>query len=170
MNLLHSLAKLLGGGVENTRPMNFGGGVAKPSAPVSPAQQQAANAQIEADGARMFNQAHPGQFYRANQNHEFAPGQLPSYMEGSIIGRPGPFLGSNIGPQSPKNIAFAPSQINQVAPPSQQIQQYNPYNIQNFGNTPMNIQGQNQNPGAVPYQGSKGPGRITNPQSGGYLY
>lgn len=79
MSLLNLLQQHLGLSSPQVRPLPMNGGI-KQSAPMSQPQMQQLNAKMEADGARAFNQAHPGQVYKTNQNNEFGAGQLPNYM------------------------------------------------------------------------------------------
>lgn len=134
------LQRLLGFGQPTHQvQVNFGGKVANHPA-MNPQQIQAANAQIEADGARMYNQAHPGQVYRTNQNNEFQPGQLPTHMP---FGQPN-YLGYRAPQQNPTLSMPQPRPVVGFAPRT----------VGNFQPN-INVQGI-QNPGLTPMQGSVG--------------
>lgn len=78
MNILHDLGKLLGtitGNSQRAVQLGGGGSIAQ-HAPLSPQQVANANAQIAADGAKMYMQAHPGQPYQIGQNGETYDGGI----------------------------------------------------------------------------------------------
>lgn len=113
--------------------------------PLTPRQAQNVNAKIEADGAAMYNAAHPGQQYRANQNGEFGPNELPANMYGQPLGNTylppipaqfAPHLLNNFSP----NFQVQPAQSYNPQPISLQ-QPYNPGNIslQPQGSAPRNV-------------------------------
>lgn len=131
MSFLSSLEQLIGKAVGAKNMTTTGSAVNH--TPLTPAQTQQYNAQIENDGARMFNQAHPGQVYQINQNSEFRPGELPS----------------NFVHNAPNYIGYKPLQ-QQPTP----VTNFNARLLGNFSpNT--NVQGV-QNPGLIPVQGSVG--------------
>lgn len=90
MNFLHAILNLVEG--KPQQPQRTLATVPEPPArPASkPTDSQVAqmNAQIAADGARMFQTAHPGQTYRIGQNGETYPGGVDMATYNALMRRP----------------------------------------------------------------------------------
>jgi len=128
VNLLSAFGHLLGHGRAPDVNINTGGKVASHPA-LTPAQRQSYNALMEADGARMFNQAHPGQVYRTNQNNELKPGELPAYLP------PGKLNYVGYRQPVPQTTQFAGHLLNNFAPSG--VIQGQPINLQQPQNLPV---------------------------------
>lgn len=75
MSFLHDLANLVQH-KEATRNLNSGGHGRITHAPVDAQQRAVLNAKIAADGARMYEEAHPGKVYVPGQNGETYDGGI----------------------------------------------------------------------------------------------
>lgn len=84
-NLLSELVNAISG---KTRTFNVGHESSGNAGPASPAAVQTNNAIIAADGARMYQQAHPGQQYHPGQNGETYPGGINPHVYASAMNTP----------------------------------------------------------------------------------
>lgn len=136
---MNFLEKLLGVGQHSPQANLNSSAQAVQHPALNQSQIQAYNAHIESDGAKAYNQAHPGQVYQANQNNEFTSAQLPAYLRGSGIGLP---IGSRPAIPKTQNVSFAPRLLTNFSP---------------------NVNLQNQS--YIPIQGSQGFGFTGNLQN-----
>lgn len=141
MGLLNDLAHFLSGSHQDTRHMSFPGGVVK-YVPLTDAQQAQANAKIAADGAAMYNAAHPGKQYVLGQNGETLNGGVD---QASYLSR----LRMLSAPKKPVAANFSAPQVNRSL-----FSATNPQANHYGGDFGTPIQGM-QNPGFIPVQGSQ---------------
>lgn len=87
MALIDAISHLLG--QKTTRRFETGGKVTT-HAPLTDSQQAVSNAQMAADGARMFQAAHPGVTYAPGQNGETYRGGIDSSTYAQLLLRPAP--------------------------------------------------------------------------------
>lgn len=165
MNFLQDLGKLLGkvvGTGQQTVPFDGGGHVATYAAP-TPSQQANANAQIAADGAKMYMAAHPGQTYQIGQNGETYAGGVNMDLYNQLVNNP-----SQTGPFQPKSkpATAMPATSNLLGSAQPRITTNQPLiatGAQPQDNSPQlqiagpDVQGA-QSPGSIPLQGSNGIG------------
>lgn len=168
MNLLSAISGLLGGH-SGQKTVQFGPGSKGPvqHAALSPDQVQANNAQIAADGAKMYQTAHPGKTYQLGQNGETYNGGVDMALYQKLLGG-APGVWDHLKAPAPQPIMLQRPQTTQLQVPGA-FQSPAPmiigseYPAQGQINPPNLPQGQGYNPDATLLQPQRG--RITNAAS-----
>lgn len=88
MNFLRAILNLVEGKPQQHMLTNVPQAPARPVSKPTDSQVAQMNAQIAADGARMFQTAHPGQTYRIGQNGETYPGGVDMATYNALMSRP----------------------------------------------------------------------------------